>query len=290
VNTRRLRTADGVELALYRLSDASSGRGRPALLLVHGAFSSHTVWRRGRHPDGGLAQHLSGRGFDVWLADLRHHGASDREPRPRTWRFEDLIEQDAPAVIARVRQETDGAPLAWLGHSSGGAVGIAWAARQTAAPRAGPPPLAALVTFGTPGPRGMSPIRRGLALGTIALCRAMGRFPSRALRLGPEDEAALVLGDWMGWNTRGRWVGRDGFDYLAALAAARTPFLGVAGEGDRLFAPAAACREVVDLMGAERKTLVVAGPDLDHRGMLVDPRARERCWPMVSDWLEETLM
>jgi pimeloyl-ACP methyl ester carboxylesterase len=288
VNTRRLRTVDGVELALHRLWDNAPNPGRPSLLLVHGAFCSHTVWRRGRHPDGGLAQYLAGRGFDVWLADLRHHGASTREPRPRTWRFEDLIRHDAPALIARVCEETGGAPLAWLGHSSGGAVGVAWAALQ-AAGRAGPLPLAALVTFGTPGPTAMSPIRRTLALGTIGLCRVLGRFPSRALRMGPEDEAALVLADWMGWNTRGRWMGSDGFDYLAALAAARTPFLGVAGEGDRLFAPAAACREVVDLMGSERKTFAVAGPHLGHPGMLVHPRAREQCWPMVSNWLEETL-
>jgi hypothetical protein len=30
-------------------------------------------------------------------------------------------------------------------------------------------------------------------------------------------------------------------------------------------------------------------PHLDHRGMLLDPRARASCWPLVSDWLEETL-
>jgi pimeloyl-ACP methyl ester carboxylesterase len=283
LNTRHLRAADGVELALHRLREGAPRTHRAALLLVHGAFSSHTVWRRGRHRDGGLAEYLDARGFDVWLADLRHHGASAREPRPRTWRFEDLIQQDAPALIARVREETGGAPLAWLGHSSGGAVGLAWLARASSAP------LAALVTFGTPGPRNMSLVRRGLAVGTIGICLALGRFPSRALRMGPEDEAALILGDWMGWNIRGRWLGRDGFDYLAALAAAPTPFLGVAGEGDHLFAPAAACREIVDRMGAARKELAVVGPDLDHRGMLVDPHARERCWPKVSDWLEETL-
>lgn len=278
MNTRRLRTADGVELALHRLRAHRDGRA--AALLVHGAFSSHTVWLQA---GGGLAHYLGERGVDVWLADQRHHGGSAREPRPFTWRFEDLILDDAPALVARVMEETDGAPLVWLGHSAGGAVGLAWLARLGRAT-----PLAAMVTFGTPGPSHMRLARRALALSTIGICRALGRFPARALRMGPEDETALVLGDWMGWNTRGRWVGRDGFDYLAALAAVRTPYLGVAGEGDRLFAPADACRQVLGAVGAARKAFAVV-PNLDHRGMLIDPRARTHCWPRVTDWLEETL-
>jgi alpha-beta hydrolase superfamily lysophospholipase len=281
VITRRVRTADGVDLALHRLP-AGLGR-RAAVLLVHGAFSSHTIWLMTRHPDGGLAQFLGERGFDVWLADLRHHGESAREPRPFTWRFEDLILADAPALVARVREETDDAPLAWLGHSAGGAVGLAWLARQ-----AGADPPAAMVTFGAPGPRDMSLPRRLLALGTIAICRTLGRFPARALGMGSEDEAALVLGDWMSWNVGGRWLGRDGFDYLAALAAARTPYLGVAGAADHLFAPPDACRQIVDAMGGGGDFAVV-GPGLDHPGMLTDPRAREQCWPRVAAWLEETV-
>jgi oxygen-independent coproporphyrinogen-3 oxidase len=106
--------------------------------------------------------------------------------------------------------------------------------------------------------------------------------------MGPEDEAALVLGDWMDWNARGSWRGGDGFDYLAALSTVRTPLLSVAGDRDRLFAPAEACAEVVERLGtpSDRKELAVVGPGLDHRGMLVSPRAREECWPRVAVWLE----
>jgi hypothetical protein len=45
---------------------------------------------------------------------------------------------------------------------------------------------------------------------------------------------------------------------------------------------------VVSAVGAARKALALV-PHLDHRGMLLDPRARDSCWPQVSDWLEETL-
>jgi predicted alpha/beta hydrolase len=279
VSTRRLPATDGVELALHRLRAYRDGR--PAVLLVHGAFTNHRVWLHGA--GGGLAHFLGAQGFDVWLADLRHHGESAREPSPLAWTFEDWALRDAPAFVARVHEETDGAPLAWVGHSAGGAAGLCWLTRVGAAA-----PLGAIVTLGTPGPRRMGPMRWSLAAATIGLSRLLGRFPARAFGFGSEDEAAGILAEWMRWNVRGGWVGSDGVDYFAALAAVRTPYLAVAGGADRVFAPAAACRQVVERVGAERKTLAVE-PGLSHRGLLLAPRAREACWPALAAWLKETL-
>ncbi len=282
MSQRQVLTADGVQLALHRLR--AHRDGRPAALLVHGMFSNHSIWLLPARAEGGFGHYLAGRGFDVWLADVRHHGASAREPGPCRWSFEDWVLRDAPALVARVCEETAGAPLAWVGHSAGGAVGLCWLARLRSAA-----PLAAVVTFGTPGPAPMGPVRRALAGGTIAIARALGRFPARALGLGPEDEGAGVVAEWMAWNLRGRWMGNDGFDYFAALAGVRTPLLAVAGEGDTIFAPPRACRLVVDTIGAPRKELAVVGPHLSHQGMLTAHPARETCWPRVAGWLEETL-
>ena len=80
--SRRLTTPDGVGLALHRIRAYRDGR--PAVLLVHGAFTNHRCWLHsadGTQPSGGLAHFLGAAGLDVWLADLRHHGDSDREPR-----------------------------------------------------------------------------------------------------------------------------------------------------------------------------------------------------------------
>src|SRR5439155_1517542 len=84
------------------------------------------------------------------------------EPKPRTWRFEDCILGDAPALVAHVAAETNGAPLAWIGHSFGSVIGLCWLARQETPP----PEVKAVVALGTPGPGGMSLRRRVLALGT----------------------------------------------------------------------------------------------------------------------------
>src|SRR5260221_327854 len=205
--------------------------------------------------------------------------------RPRWWRpaTPGARCSSAPASVARVHEETDGAPLTWLGHSAGGAAGLCWLSRVAAAA-----PLAAVVTLGTPGPRRLGPVRWSLAATTIGLSRLLGRFPSRALGFGSEDEAAGILAEGMRWDVKGSWVGTDGFDYFAALGPVRTPYLAVAGGSDRVFAPVVACRHVIDRVGSDRKTLTVEA-GLSHRGLVLSPKARESCWTGVGAWLKETL-
>jgi pimeloyl-ACP methyl ester carboxylesterase len=273
-----VRTGDGVDLVLYRMDPvAGTVTTAASVLLVHGAFSSHRVWLRGGTDNTGLARYLAASGCDVWLADWRAHGAAAREPRPHAWHFEDTITQDAPVLVDYVRTGTGGAPPVWVGHSVGGAIGLAHLARHPGA-------LAGVVTLGTPGPV-MGPLRRSMALGTVALCRMLPRFPARALRMGSEDESALVLAEWMLWNVRGAWRGADGFDYLGALGKSETAVLTVAGEGDRLFAPARACRALARRAGATPAIFSIVGPGLDHPGLLLDPRADQECWPLLSHWI-----
>lgn len=278
--SRTVRASDGVSLALHRL-DPAAATGRPPVLLAHGAFTSHRVWLRGGKSDTGLAPFLLERGHDVWLGDWRHHGASEREPQPFHWHLEDVIQRDAAAFLAEVRRETGSSSCTWIGHSVGGAVGLAALARD---PTLG---LSGIATLGTPGPV-MSQFRRALALTTIGICRLMGRFPSRLLGLGSEDEPALVLSEWMSWNLRGAWIGRDGFDYLAALKRDHTPWLSIAGDGDTVFAPAGACRALVEQVSSDTREFSVVGPALGHGGLLLDPRADEECWPLLSEWVERT--
>src|SRR5712691_4731748 len=164
-----------------------------------------------------------------------------------------------------------------------GAAGLCWLARVAAAA-----PIRCIVTLGTPGPRRLGPVRRSLAAATMAVSRLLGRFPARSLRLGNEDEAAEIIAEWMEWNVRGRWLGTDGFDYFAGLAALSTPYLGVAGGADWIFAPPKACQQVVERVGTGRKKLVIE-PGLSHRGMVLSERARASCWPNIVTWLKETL-
>src|SRR5260221_2826663 len=223
---------------------------------------------------------LGSAGLDVWLADLRHHGERAREPGRGAWTFEDWVLHDTPTFVARVRKEPDGAPLAWIGHSAGGAAGLCWLARVAAAA-----PIRGIVTLGTPGPRRLGPVRRSLAAATMAVSRLLGRFPARYLRFGNEDEAAEIIAEWMEWNVRGRWLGTDGFDYFAGLAALSTPYLGVAGGARWMVSPPHASQQVVDRAGAPRQTLSIA-PRLSHRGLVLSHPARTACLPGGGAWLK----
>ena len=280
--TELVRTSDGVSVGLHRLDAGASG---PAILLLHGAFSGHTVWLRGtgRRDTGGFASLLRERGFDIWLADLRDHGSSDREPAPRSWWFEDWIDRDAPALLARSRDRVGARPLGLIGHSAGGTGGLGALARGGAHA-----PMDAMVAIGTPGPRHMGPVRFLGAWGFRAIARSLGRFPARALKFGGDDEGANVFGQWMSWNVRGRWLSRDGFDYLEALTRVATPYLGVAGARDLLFSPPYACRQIVDGIGSSTKDFYIA-PTLNHPGLVLDPRAADTVVPRVAEWLHAVL-
>src|SRR5206468_11918368 len=85
MTARLIFTPDGVELALHRLR--AHRDGRPAVLLVHGAFTNHRFWLHSSDGTsaGGMAHFLGAAGFGVWLADMRHHGESAREPRRGAW-------------------------------------------------------------------------------------------------------------------------------------------------------------------------------------------------------------
>lgn len=274
--TELVSSTDGVTVGLHHFEPILPAPS-PVVLLLHGAFTGHTIWLRG------FAQGLSQVGFDVWLADFRGHGVAAREPAPRTWWFEDLIDRDAPVLIERLRGHIGSRPLGVVGHSAGGVIGLSALAR--AGERSG---IDALVALGTPGPANMGALRYLGAVGFRALALTLGRFPARTLRLGRDNESAQVLGQWMTWNIEGRWLSRDGFDYLEAMSRTRTPYLGVAGGRDLLFSPPYACREIVERLGSPTKDFRIA-PSLNHPGLVLHPRISTEVVPQIAAWLRSVL-
>ena len=88
VLTERIRSFDGIELAIHRL-----GEGRPVLLL-HGLFSSAEMnWIRFGH-----AARLAEAGFEAIMPDLRAHGASDAPHDPAAYP-DGVLVRDVTAVV-----------------------------------------------------------------------------------------------------------------------------------------------------------------------------------------------
>jgi len=121
--THRIATADGWELAAHRYRPATPVPGREPVILCHGMLSN----RFNVDLDAGrsLARYLRGRGFDVWVMELRGHGASRRAGAARRrfdWTLDDYVLGDLPAVLGYVRKATGAERVHWFGHSMGGMI------------------------------------------------------------------------------------------------------------------------------------------------------------------------
>ena len=116
-----VRARDGVALHLRRVREPGARRGR-AVMLLHGLASNH----EGFHFPGGLsmARYLARRGYDVWLPELRGHGAS--RPRRFDWRLDDYLQLDLPAILAGIQRYSGAEEISWVGHSMGGILLMAY--------------------------------------------------------------------------------------------------------------------------------------------------------------------
>ena len=250
---------------------------RPRVLLVPGTFSNHTFWLGTRGV--GFARTLSDAGYDAYVLDPRGHGFSARPSKTDKWDIDDWAREDVPTALRAIATRDN--PAFIIGHSAGGAVVLAALAAE--------PELRdlvrAVVTIGTPVPW-LQPWRGAGAWLLKAVSLALGRFPARLLRLGPEDELPHVMSQWMNWNIKGHWTGDDGTDYSAGFENLHMPFLMIAATADRFFAPPHACEGLFKMIGSSRKQFEVF-EGLDHVSVLVSKRARTEVWPRILQFLAE---
>lgn len=212
------------------------------------------------------------------MLDPRGHGESDRPSRNQHWNIDDWARHDFPAALRAIASPQRPAHI--VAHSAGGAVALAG---LSALPELHPL-VKSVVAIGTPLPW-LQPWR-GMAARLIRrVSLALGSFPARILKLGPEDELPHVMAQWMTWNLEGHWTGDDGADYTAGLGAIHHPFLMIAGTADRLFAPPYACRGLYELIGSAWKEFEVF-EGLDHVRLVVSREAQTRVWPRIFSFIK----
>ncbi len=167
-------TSDGWRLALHRYEAVSPATTRRPLLLVHGIATNSRNFDL--DANNSLARWLAQRGHDVWLLDLRGCGASRQPPAAHHIReisFDDFVERDAPAAVARVLGATGTDSVHWIGYSMGGMIGAAALAAGTVSE------VASLTMIGSPMAFGSKTLRRHAAWGRM-VSAAMGALPLRA--------------------------------------------------------------------------------------------------------------
>jgi alpha-beta hydrolase superfamily lysophospholipase len=100
-------------LRLYEQCWLLDGPSQAAVVIVHG-INEHS----GRYAR--LAADLTGRGYAVYMMDLRGHGRSDGD-RVMIRSFDEYLD-DVEVLLERVAEREPGKALFLLGHSMGGAI------------------------------------------------------------------------------------------------------------------------------------------------------------------------
>jgi predicted alpha/beta hydrolase len=283
-----VRTSDGWSLR----ADVDEPAGRPVgvAVLAHAMMARRTEFDR---PEGrGVRQLLVSRGWRVVSFDFRGHG--DSGPRPSEggqYAYDDLVTRDLPAVHAFARgRDRRKLRTVLVGHSLGGHVGLAaQGTRRVAFDRI----VSVAANLWMPQLERSAPVRAvRLAMMVAADLAAsrLGRFPSRALRIGSDDESGAYLHDLTRFVRTGRWTSADGsVDYLASLGNVTVPVLQIVSAGDRL-----ACRPeggafFLDHCRGPRELLRVdqaddGGPAPGHMGIVTSGRI-DSVWERVEGWM-----
>lgn len=227
----------------------------------------------------GLATCLSRAGLHTYTFDARGHGESD----PGSFDYAAVLE-DLAAVVAWAHARHPGVPLAILGHSLMGHGALLWLAQ---APPGGAAVRAVVAVAGNLWLPRLEPSRlrwlrkRAVLWVMLALTRACGRFPARALRLGSADVSRPFVEDFARWAASGVCQRPDGGDALAGLAQVRVPVLAVLGGQDRLLCHPACGRRFAALVP---RSEVLEVPGADHIGLCTSPRSAP-AWAEVAEWL-----
>lgn len=256
----------GHSCSLYHRPNPKQRHARP-VILCHGLGANRYNLD---FPGHSLAEYLREEGFDVFVAELRGAGPA---PKPRCfgrpgWRFDfdDLVAEDVPAMIARVKSETKAPDVLWCGHSMGGMLMYAYLSQ-------GGEGVAAAFAIASPAALGTLPDGKRLAQATrlfrflpyfpqplvVASCLPLGTgrllpfflknlivpgtVPAkRSRQLMSTMFARLPLGlayQFGMWLETNQFLSRDKRrDYLGGLAEVRVPFAFLSGAGDCLAPPA----------------------------------------------------
>ncbi|MDB4969401.1 MAG: Polyhydroxyalkanoic acid synthase [Myxococcales bacterium] len=309
--------ADGWRIAVLRYRPAEPS-GRPPVLLVHGVAANR--YNLDLTEEISLARHLCGRGFDVWVLELRGRGLS---LRPRLfsglrydWSFDDYAERDLPCAADVIMRATGAAKLHLVGFSTGALAAYAWLSDPHRKVE-----VASLVSIG--GAASFKRLGKRLSGRIIRSIRFLrhrwlmrvlapisGYWHPSPLQIihnpgnldGAIQRRAMV--NMIANFSRNEllqysdWIMHDVFrsidqrrDYRAELSRILVPALFLAGPRDAL-APPDAVKETYDAVGSRDKKFVLLSRaqgqrvNYGHFDLVIGREAPAEVFPVISGWLE----
>jgi len=317
------RTEDGWRLALHRYCLRDHAVGLP-VVLCHGLSANRYVFEIPGAPS--LADFLRKNGRDVWVAELRGSGMSERpgfrhSDVPYSWDFEDHLRHDVPAIIDCVLTRTGASRVHWVGHSMGGLLILAHLASHSNSQVASAITLGSHTDFSSMDSGIFEPLLKlrwllkrlpisplpflgkmftplapwvpSLLLGTFNPNNIAPTAARKIVALAAEPVSPTEL-----WLDFGRFLEtgvfgpENGTPYLTGLNRSNVPIFLMGGSKDRMAPPEAVnadCEEIEKCM--ERKHLILGKnsgfvEDYGHMDLLVGIRAMTEVFPSILAWLE----
>lgn len=288
--TLQCESKDGGRFALTHIPqqvEGGEGKGAP-VLMTSGMFTGRGFWVS---PKGlGLAAALAKAGFEIYIYERRGVGESPRDYLAKAEArsgLNEAIMYDVPAVQGFIAQRNP-QPLFLMGHSFGG-VALAASLATNYMNRSS---IRGVVLFGSQLTVDKPFLNPPMSVVPKVLCKTLGYFPSKKLKMGPFNESPAAMQDAVNWvsaaKARGDYVFWTGFDKLTM------PVLSISGSKDDVD-PAEGVEFLMNKFASDDKTFKLLSKaagnlkDYDHVGMVVSKEAAQEVWPMVSDWLVSRL-
>lgn len=272
--------------------------GGPPVLLVHGLVEDGGVFcpRNG----AGLAVFLAEAGFDVFVPDLRGHGASPPKLGPGVSITQHaMVVQDIPALFELIENHHPGEPVFAAGHAWGSVLLAAALIRQPVWLDR----IAGLMHFASRRVARNGGWRQRLMLDTLwgkvmpALGRRQGLIPARSLGIGSNDVSLDLHAGQLAWSRAAEWRDLDdGFDYALRLEELSwPPGLYLAGKDDKYLGQFDDVKAFARGFGPHDMQMILlqkgtgCSRDYGHNDLLTHPQATLDHFPLVLAWMQQRL-
>ena len=266
------------------------------VLLLHGLVEDGRIFysRTGK----GFAPWLAAQGFDVFVPDIRAHGASTPQLKAGLEVSQrQVITEDIPALLAMVDSFYPGRRLFLGSHSWGGV----WLASALIRHPQWLPRIAGMVHFACKRVIHQRGFRRRLMIDLLwaRVAGLIGRFkgyiPARALGAGSEDESCRMHRDNLDWIRGREWRDlEDGFDYALQLdQLSWPPSLYLAGSKDHYLGHFEDVKAFARELGKHDAQIVLlekgtgCARHYGHNDLLTHAQAEEDHFPLVLAWLDQ---
>ena len=316
------KTQDGWNISMHLHQPKSNQTDKYPVILSHGiSMNKYGVDLDYSHS---LAYYLKQHGYTVFVLSLRGAGDSyygSLTSEYKDFCFDDIVENDVPAVIRRVRELTGSPKVNWIGHSLGAMIAQGFLGRQLA----GHEDLACFISLGG---LGRVDHLRDTFLGPLAHYPRIFRFlnfrfsaqlfsPLVARIYTPLDRMlysrenidintirklsknamsniaeglALQLLSWLKSGLETTVDGR--FDYRSGLQNIKLPFLCIAGASDVIASPKFVRFAYENVCSKHKKFVLLSknngySVDYCHTALVMGEFLYQEVGPIVADWLEQ---